>query len=126
MHVLVVEDDQDARQGMVNVLTRAGLTVTETGDGLSGLEQARQGRFHAIILDLRLPGLPGGGVYEELAQGNPELARRVIFVSGITYDPTVREFLNSTGQPYLGKPYDAVELVETVMRVMKDRETAGR
>lgn len=117
MHVLVVEDDPDARNGMLKVLACAGFTAAAAGDGVAALEEVRQRRFDAIICDLRLPHLPGAGFYEQLAGEQPDLARRVIFVSGIAYDPAVKEFLESTGQPYFGKPYDAAALIETVRRV---------
>jgi CheY-like chemotaxis protein len=117
MDVMVIEDDPDTRAGMVKVLTAAGFNVTEADDGLAALDQAAQRRFDAIVCDLRLPYLPGGGVYEELLRRDPELARRVIFVSAIAHDPAVRQFLDETGRPYLQKPYEVEALIEVVKQV---------
>jgi len=117
LNVLLVEDDSDARAGMRKVLVEAGFTVTEADDGLRALEIASQRRFDAIVCDLRLPYLPGGGFYEALLERDPELAKRVIFVSAIAHDPAVRQFLEATGRPYLQKPYEVKELIETVKRV---------
>ncbi|MBI2401923.1 MAG: response regulator [Gemmatimonadetes bacterium] len=117
LNVLVVEDDPDTRAGMRKVLLQAGFTVTEADDGLRALEIASQRRFDAIVCDLRLPYLPGGGFYEALLERDPDLAHRVIFVSAITHDPAVRRFLDGTGRPYLQKPYEVKELIETVRRV---------
>lgn len=117
MHVLVIEDDADAREGMVRVLTRAAFTVTAVEDGLAALAEVRQRSFDAIVCDLRLPYLPGGGFYEQLEHEFPTMAARLVFVTGIAHDPVVRDFLEGTGRPYLSKPYDARELVETVKRV---------
>jgi CheY-like chemotaxis protein len=117
MNVLVVEDDPDARAGMAKVLLAAGCTITEAEDGLVALRLAAGQRFDAIVCDLRLPYLPGGGVYEALLQRDPALARRVVFVSAIAHDPAVRRFLDGTGQPYLQKPYEVKELIQTVQRV---------
>jgi len=102
---------------MRKVLVEAGFTVTEADDGLRALEIASQRRFDAIVCDLRLPYLPGGGFYEALLERDPELAKRVIFVSAIAHDPAVRQFLDATGRPYLQKPYEVKELIETVKRV---------
>jgi CheY-like chemotaxis protein len=115
--VLVVEDDPDTRAGMRKVLVEAGFTVTEVDDGRRALEIVFQRRFDAIVCDLRLPYLPGGGFYEELLQRDRDLANRVIFVSAIAHDPAVRQFLDGTGRPYLQKPYEVKELIETVKRV---------
>ncbi len=117
LNVLVVEDDPDTRAGMAKVLLAAGCTVTEAEDGLVALRLVAGQRFDAIVCDLRLPYLPGGGFYEELLQRDPALARRVVFVSAIAHDPAVRRFLDGTGQPYLQKPYEVKELIETVKRV---------
>ncbi len=117
MNVLVVEDDPDARAGMAKVLLAEGCAVTEAENGLAGLHLVESRRFDAIICDLRLPYLPGGAFYEELLKRDPALARRVIFVSAIAHDPAVRRFLDQTGQPYLQKPYEVKELLETVKRV---------
>ncbi len=117
VNVLVVEDDPDTRAGMVKVLLAAGCTVAEAEDGRAALRAVEGRRFDAIVCDLRMPYLPGGGFYEELLRRNPDLARRVVFVSAIAHDPAVRQFLDGTGQPYLQKPYEVKELIETVKRV---------
>ncbi len=117
MDVLVVEDDADARAAMVKALAAAGFTATEAENGLSGLQYVSQRPFDAIICDLRLPYLPGGAFYEEVAGRYPALAGRVVFVSAIAHDPAVREFLEGTGRPYLQKPYEVDELIAAVRRV---------
>jgi CheY-like chemotaxis protein len=113
----VVEDDPDARAGIAKALLTEGCTITEADDGLEALQLVSGHRFDVIICDLRLPYLPGGGFYEALLKRDPPAARRVIFVSGIVHDPAVRKFLDGTGQPYLAKPFDVQELIDTVKRV---------
>lgn len=117
LNVLVVEDDPDTRAAMTKALKAAGCTVTEAEDGRAALRAVDGHRFDAIVCDLRMPHLPGGGFYEELLRRDPALARRVVFVSAIAHDPAVRQFLDATGQPYLQKPYEVKELIETVKRV---------
>ena len=117
LSVLVVEDDPDTRAGMRKVLVESGFAVTEVDDGLRALEVVAARRFDAIVCDLRLPYLPGGGFYEALVKRDPELARRVIFVSAIAHDPAVRRFLDGTGRPYLPKPYEVQAFIEAVKRV---------
>ncbi len=125
MKVLVIEDDADAREALIKVFTQAGFSVSAAGDGLIALQRLRQEDFDAVICDLRLPGLPGGGIYDALKQEKPELARRMVFVSGIAYDPAVKAFLESTGQPYFGKPYDAEELIAVVKEIVRQKQPRG-
>jgi two-component system NtrC family sensor kinase len=117
VNVLVVEDDPDTRAGMAKALLAAGCSVMEAENGLAALQATGSHRFDAILCDLRLPYLPGGGFYEELLKRDPALARRVIFVSAIAYDPAVRRFLDGTGQPYLQKPYEVNDLIEAVRTI---------
>jgi CheY-like chemotaxis protein len=117
MDVLVIEDDADVRAATAKVLTADGFTVTEAENGRAALELVGQRRFDAIVCDLRMPHLPGGAFYDELASKDPARARRVIFVRAIAHDPAVRDFLEETGRPYLQKPYDVDALIATVRRV---------
>lgn len=117
LRVLIVEDDPDTRASMQKVLAAAGFETTEAGDGLAALRLVEGQRFDVIVCDLRLPYLPGGGFYDEVQRRDPELAKRIVFVSAIAYDPAVRAFLEETGQPYFQKPYEVEELIETVRRV---------
>jgi DNA-binding NtrC family response regulator len=117
MDILLVEDDADARAAMAKALTASGFAVTEADNGLVGLQHVAQHRFDAIVCDLRLPYLPGGAFYEELVSRDPALARRVVCGSEIAHDPAVRAFLEGTGRPYLQKPYELDQLIETVRRV---------
>jgi CheY-like chemotaxis protein len=117
VNVLVVEDDPDTRAGMTKTLVAAGCAVTGAENGVTALQLVGDAPFDAIVCDLRLPYLPGGGFYEELLKRDPALARRVIFVSAIVFDPAVRKFLDGTGQPYLQKPYEVKELIDAVKRV---------
>src|SRR3970040_2141887 len=50
MDVLVIEDDSDAREGLVRTLSRAGCDVTAVDDGLAALAQVRERTFDAIVL----------------------------------------------------------------------------
>jgi CheY-like chemotaxis protein len=64
--VLVVEDNDDARQMLRHLLEHAGHEVHEAADGLIGLDRARSLRPDAAVIDIGLPGLDG-----------LELARRI-------------------------------------------------
>lgn len=66
--ILVVEDEASLRMGLVDGLSSEGYEVLEVADGLSGLEQARTGKFDALILDLMLPRLDGFEVLRRLRQ----------------------------------------------------------
>ena len=117
MRVLLIEDDPLVRDGMIRVLEHGGFTVTAVANGLSGLAELRDQRYSAIVCDLRLPFLEGNDFFMQVKELFPEMATRTVFVTGWADDPDTREFLEKTGQPFLGKPFAADELVKIVRRL---------
>ena len=61
--VLVVDDDQDIRQSVRLILTKAGYDVIEAEDGQEGVEQVKSGdnplMLNAIVCDLQMPRMDG-------------------------------------------------------------------
>jgi len=53
-----------------------------------------------------MPDLSGEQLYEELRVKDPGHAERVIFTTGQLVDEQVRNFLASTGRPYIPKPFE--------------------
>jgi CheY-like chemotaxis protein len=85
--VLVVEDDEAILRMLRLTLRYAGYDVETATDGLDALRQVAAGNPDVILLDIRLPGMDGRDVLEELrshgwtkpviiVSGNPELAPR--------------------------------------------------
>src|SRR5262245_19006220 len=55
--VLIVEDEEAIRTGLVDVFVYHGYEVEAIGEGKEGLKKGLSGRYHLIILDVMLPGL---------------------------------------------------------------------
>jgi CheY-like chemotaxis protein len=70
---LLIDDDEVERYVAAHILRSLGLLVTEAQDGTSGLRSACEQPPDVIVLDLRMPGIDGFGVLEEL-QGDPATA----------------------------------------------------
>jgi type II secretory ATPase GspE/PulE/Tfp pilus assembly ATPase PilB-like protein/CheY-like chemotaxis protein len=64
--VLLVEDEEQLRRVMKDLLEREGYTVAEAGDGVQALDQVDRFAPDIIILDLNLPGMDGYGVLGQL------------------------------------------------------------
>ena len=83
--------------------------------GKEALRLLRGKTFDAVVLDLRMPGISGQEVYADLPK---PLQRRVVFVTGDTFNPSTMQFLASTRQPALLKPLDRDELLKAVQSVV--------
>jgi CheY-like chemotaxis protein len=63
-------------------LTRRGAQVDEAADGVEGLARLRAQPANVIVADLRMPRMGGIELYAQLEEERPELAARVLFLSG--------------------------------------------
>ena len=59
MRILVVEDEEAIRTGLIDVLVFHGFDVDSAATGPNGLEKALTGKFDLILLDIMLPGMDG-------------------------------------------------------------------
>jgi len=82
LRVLIVEDEEAVRRPMARYLRRRGAEVDEAADGVEGLARLRTQPANVILADLRMPRMGGVELYAQLEEERPELAARVLFLSG--------------------------------------------
>jgi two-component system OmpR family response regulator len=122
MRVLVVEDDQVARDYLCNALKESGHVVDGVDDGMQGLQRATSERYDVLIFDRMLPSLDGLTVIETLRKAGNETPVLIVSALG-EVDERVRG-LRSGGDDYLVKPYAYAELLARV-EVLAQRRSAG-
>ena len=123
-HVLVVEDDPANRGILTRVLHRLGYQVTPVADGVEAFEALTMGGIDCIVSDYQMPHLGGQSLYEQVEDRLPYYASRFIFVTGDYTREATRSFLDQTGRPVLGKPYEINELAAAVARVLAEHPSA--
>lgn len=114
--ILVVDDDAAFASLVNDVLTEDGHRVTIAASGVTALDIVRGTPFDLILIDVRMPGLDGPGFFRELQKRDPELARRVMFMTRGAVGPEVAELLFTLRVPYLRKPLPIDELRGAVRR----------
>ena len=114
MSILVVEDDPSVLRSHVRLLERGGFAVLSAVNGIEVFEHIRTEQVDVILCDVDMPTLNGAGFFEQLEELQPDMASRVVFVTGLADEPKTRKFLEQTGQPFLGKPTQDDELVTAV------------
>jgi len=108
--VLVVDDDPMIRSLLCAIFKRAGYETEIAKDGISALEKAAQSNFDLILSDLRMPGMWGNELYEKLKEIRPKLADRMIFATSESLSEELVQFFQSSGRPYLRKPFSNDEV----------------
>ena len=74
-------------------------------DGENAWKLIQGNDFDRIFVDLRMPGIDGRELYQRIREWKPDLAERVVFITGDTANPETRRFLSSTASPVLTKPF---------------------
>ena len=124
--ILVVDDEDNLRDVMVEVLRRDGHEVDSAVDGAEGLRRVEERRYDLVVTDLRMPGLEGPALYRALRARYPEQPPRVIFMSANTGIDEYASFLAETGEPALEKPFNLADMRQVVMQVLSQvRSRAG-
>ena len=116
--ILVVDDEDNLRDVLVEVLKRDGHEVDSAVDGSEGLRRIESVRYDLVITDLRMPGIEGPGLYEALRRRYPDDPPRVIFMSANTGIEEYASFLAGTGEPALEKPFNLADMRQVVMQVL--------
>ena len=108
--VLVI-DDEPMMARAVQRLLDAEHDVVTSSDPLGAVEQVRAGeRFDAILCDLMMPAMNGMEVYEAIARVAEEQARRMVFMTGGAFTPTIVRFLEGIENPRIEKPLEHAAL----------------
>jgi DNA-binding response OmpR family regulator len=112
MRILVVEDEQRLREGLVDLLSAAGHEVTAVGDGRAAVETGSSESFDLVLLDLMLPQLDGIEVCRRLRQTRPTLPILMLTARGAE-DDKVAGFA-AGADDYVTKPFGVRELLARI------------
>ncbi|HHB78593.1 MAG TPA: response regulator [Saprospiraceae bacterium] len=117
--ILVIEDNEDVRDNIRELLELSGYEVEIAVDGKQGVIRALQFMPDLILCDVMMPELDGFGVLR-IMSNKPELMRiPFIFLTAKTDREDVRKGMNLGADDYIVKPFDDVELLEAIETRLK-------
>ncbi|MEZ4228117.1 MAG: ATP-binding protein [Polyangiaceae bacterium] len=109
--VMVIDDDPMILRSLKRVLHGHDLTLLS--DGQKALELlSRDAEFDVILCDLMMPNVTGMDVYHRLSKQAPELARRIVFLSGGAVTAQAQRLLKEAPNRRYEKPLSPAELDE--------------
>jgi two-component system, OmpR family, alkaline phosphatase synthesis response regulator PhoP len=107
--VLIVEDEDALAMLLADRLEAEGYSAAVRADGPSGLEAARSGEFHLVVLDVMLPGMDGFEVCRNLRNAGSQVPVIMLTARGDVADRIAG--LRTGADDYVPKPFDAAELL---------------
>lgn len=118
LRILVVDDELSLRLSLARFLALRGHTVEQAADGHEALRllDTPGVDYHAIVCDLRMPGLGGEELFRRLRLRHSDLAGRMIILTGDAASGRTDELQRSAGVPVLLKPVDLHDLAELIER----------
>ena len=120
--ILVVEDNEQNRILMRQILTYHGYEVLEAADGAAGLKMAGEHMPDLILLDLQMPVMGGFAVIRELRK-TPELSKlKVMAVTSFAMKGDREKALEAGFDEYVTKPIDTRKFVELVKNIIPNSE----
>lgn len=115
--ILIVEDDQSIRQGLIDVLDFAGYKTHAHHSGPEGLAAAIELPVDLVLLDVMLPGMDGFTILKKLRESRPTLPVIMLTARGSESDRV--EGLDSGADDYVVKPFSARELLARVEAILR-------
>ncbi len=123
--VLVVDDEPLVRSAAAMIL-RGKHEVIEAGSGREALAMLdRDPAFDAVLCDLMMPDTSGVEVYRILVDRSPELARRIVFMTGGAFTRGAEEFLRQVPNSSVDKPFAAADLLTVIQNAIATPRNGG-
>ena len=114
--ILIIEDEEEMRIALSEVLIRSGYSVHVAPNGIEGLELLNKSPFNMVITDVKMPKVSGLEVLKEIKKQSPQIPVIMITAYG-TIDNAV-EAMKEGAFDYILKPFSAEILDEAVSRAM--------
>jgi DNA-binding NtrC family response regulator len=119
MPVLLIEDEEGVMIFVRATLESRGYAVVAARSGLEALGLLEDGNFLGVVSDMSTPGgVTGADVYTWITKNRPNLAKRVVFITGDIANEEAVAILNKTGAPCVEKPFRVQHFISIVEDTM--------
>lgn len=117
--VLLIEDEPAVMAYVRAALERSGYSVVGTESGAEGVRLLQSEDFLGVVSDMRTPGgVNGAQVHAWIVRHRPELASRVVFITGDIANEETVATLRQTGAPCVEKPFRVQQFISVVEKIM--------
>ncbi len=123
--ILVLDDEKPLADLLGEMLSMLGHSPTVCYAPVAALEALSRQKYDLILSDFRMPGMDGQQFYRAALERHPELAKRIVFLTGDVVNPETMDFLESIGNPHLGKPFQLDKVEAVIAQVLGEMACAA-
>lgn len=120
-NVLVVDDEEPVVRLLARLLHDLGHRSMEVTSGEAALEALARESFDLVLTDVKMPGLNGFQLVDAIRSRDPDLADRVIFITGDTLSSITRQQIEQNGNMFLAKPFSEEQLARALLSLLRRR-----
>lgn len=118
--ILLVDDEAALLQSLADFLREHGTHVDTTLDGQKAIEALKNHPYTLLVTDIRLPGISGIDLLRHVKTHHPDIA--VVLITGYASTETAIEALRLGAYDYIEKPFQMLELLQTVVNALEHAE----
>ena len=120
IHVLVVDDERDIRDGCERILSRRGCKVSKAENGEEALGLVEKTQYAIVLLDLKMPGMDGLEVLGHRKEVRPDT--EILMMTAYATVDTAVQAMKEGAFDYLVKPFDPDEIEILIKKIVKHKE----
>ncbi len=119
-NILIVDDEVNVRQLLSNILKNNGYNTFVAESGEAALSILDMENIDVVISDLKMPGISGITLLEEVKRINPDIS--FIIITAFATTQTAIDALRNGASDYIRKPFDINEILHSVKKVIKQSD----
>lgn len=116
--ILVVDDEDALRTVLSAELNSEGYEVGTAADGMEAVSELQKMKYDLVLLDIKMPNMNGFEVLKVIKEKHP--GTKVIMLTGFADLKNAIESKKLGAEDFVSKPYDLVDLLTTIDRVMSE------
>lgn len=121
--ILIVDDCDDIRANLADILEDVGYRVDQAHDGPSALNLVRENSYAIALLDFKMPGMDGAMLAQEIKRLRPKTA--AILITAYSSGKTAQQVVDTGVVQFLRKPVDLDRLLPMVAEAFVDQRESS-
>ena len=123
--ILVVDDEEPILELICDRLKDSGYYVSAASDGIQAVNSAHMQKPDLILLDVKIPGGGGIGVFEKLKMSKNTASIPIIFITAYDNEDLRQKLFAKGAKDFIAKPFKFEELIRKVKQALGEDMSTG-